>query len=542
MPKAELPPLIRALLRPSAYPHPVERVQLLQTHISYVLLAGDHVYKIKKPLDFGFLDFSTLAKRRYYCRQEIILNSRLCPDTYLGVSRIRRTRPESSRRGGDAVSIDGPGRVVEYAVHMRRLPAERMMDHLLAQGRVTTAMVQRVADRLAAFHRDAESNPRIARYGEWAIRYAWGENLRQWAADIGQTIREEQDRILRAYGEAFFARGRAFLKGRVDQLRIRDCHGDLRSDAICFVDGLCLFDCIEFNRRFRYTDVAGDVGFLAMDLDYRGRPDLAQAFVDRYVEVSGDDGLRDVIDFYKCYRACVRGKVEGFRLSQPGVAASERRAAREATRRYFELACGYTASLPPPLLIITCGATASGKSTLARQLSEMAGFEVISSDRVRKALAGLEESEHRFEPFRGGIYSPEFTDRTYAAILESARQALAEGRSVILDASFIRRQYRRSARRLAGELGAQFVCLELEVSDSAVRRRLARRLREGGDPSDARWETYAAQKRTFQRPSEVPPERHVVVDTRRPLAAQARGVIAALRRLSPLSLPGPNSA
>ncbi len=542
MPKAELPPLIRALLRPSAYPHPVERVQLLQTHISYVLLAGDHVYKIKKPVDFGFLDFSTLAKRRYYCRQEIVLNSRLCPDTYLGVSRIRRTRPESSRRGGDAVSIDGPGRVIEYAVHMRRLPAERMMDHLLAEGRVTATMAQDVADRLADFHRDAESNPRIARYGEWAIRYAWGENLRQWAADIGQTITEEQDRILRAYGEAFFAQGRALLRGRVDQLRIRDCHGDLRSDAVCFVDGLCLFDCIEFNRRFRYTDVAGDVGFLAMDLDYRGRPDLAEAFVDRYVEVSGDDGLRDVIDFYKCYRACVRGKVEGFRLSQPGVAASERRAASRAARRYFELACGYAASLPPPLLIITCGATASGKSTLARHLGETAGFEVISSDRVRKALAGLEESEHRFEPFHGGIYSPEFTDRTYAAILENARQALAEGRSVIVDASFIRRQYRRWARRLAREMGAQFVCLEFQVSDSAVRRRLARRLREGGDPSDARWEIYAAQKRTFQRPSEVPPERHVVVDTRRPLASQARGVIAALRHLSPLSLPGPNSA
>jgi aminoglycoside phosphotransferase family enzyme/predicted kinase len=529
MAKAELPPLIRALLRPSAYPHPVERVRLAQTHISYVLLAGEHVYKIKKPVNFGFLDFSTLAKRRYYCQQEVLLNSRLCPDAYLGVLPIRQE--------GDRISLEGKGRVVEYAVHMRRLPAERMMDQLLAEGKVTPAMVRQIADRLAGFHGEAESSPRIARYGDWAVRYAWDENLRQWADYIGQTITEEQDRALRAYGETFFAQRRALLSSRVEELRIRDCHGDLRSDAVCFEDGLCIFDCIEFNRRFRYTDVAGDVGFLAMDLDYRGHPELARAFVDRYVEASGDEGLRGVIDFYKCYRACVRGKVEGFRLSQPEVAASERRSALRAARRYFDLACRYAGSLPPPLLVITCGATASGKSTLARHLGETAGFEVISSDVVRKELAGVEPSDRHFEPFRGGIYSPEFTDRTYGALLESAREALAEGRSVIVDASFIRRDYRRRARRLAREAGAQFVCLELAASDAAVRRRLARRLRQGGDPSDARWEIYVAQKRRFQRPTEVPAERRVAVDTGRPLAAQARRVIAALKRLSPLSLP-----
>ncbi|MBI2912412.1 MAG: hypothetical protein HYY03_00650, partial [Chloroflexi bacterium] len=180
MTTAELPPLIRALLRPSAYPHAVDRVQLVQTHISYVLLAGEHVYKVKKPLDFGFLNYSTLARRLYYCRQEVILNSRLCPDTYLGVAKIRQE--------GDRISVEGRGRVVEYAVHMRRLPEERMMDRLLAEGAVSGDMVERVADRLAEFHAASQTSTRIAAYGHWGIRYAWKENFRQWAPCVGRTL------------------------------------------------------------------------------------------------------------------------------------------------------------------------------------------------------------------------------------------------------------------------------------------------------------------------------------------------------------------
>jgi len=217
------------------------------------------------------------------------------------------------------------------------------------------------------------------------------------------------------------------------------------------------------------------------------------------------------------------------------VPASERRQAVPAARRYFELACRYAEMLPPAMLIITCGFTATGKSSLARRLGELAGIDIVSSDVVRKGLAGLAPSEHRFEPFRAGIYSPEFTGRTYEALLQEGRHRLRRGRSVILDASFLRREQRRAAARLAGEEGAQFACLAFQASDDAVRGRLARRLREGGDPSDARWEIYAAQKRRFQRPAEVPPDRLVTVDTERPLGREARAVLRALWRLSPLS-------
>jgi hypothetical protein len=420
---------------------------------------------------------------------------------------------------------------------MRRLPADRMMDRLLDSKAVTGDMIRALAQRLADFHARAETNPRIAAYGHWAIRFAWDENLRQWADYIGDTITEEQDRILRAYGEAFFARHRDLLARRVRDLRIRDCHGDLRSDAVCFTDGICIYDCIEFNRRFRQTDVAGDVGFLAMDLDYRGHEDLAAAFVDAYVELSGDSDLRPIIDFYKCYRACVRGKVEGFRSRAAEVPTRERRAAARAAKHYFQLACRYAESLPPALLVITCGLTATGKSALVRRLAEPAGIEAISSDVVRKGLAGLAPTDRRFEPFHGGIYSPEFTERTYSALLEEARERLRRGQSVVLDASYIRRQHRRAAARLATEEGAQFVCLEFRASEDVVRGRLAQRLRQGGDPSDARWEIYVAQKRRFQRPSEVASQRLIVVDSERRLDRAARQLLRGLRRLSPLSLP-----
>ncbi len=529
MSESALPPVIRALLDPAAYPHPVDRVELVQTHISYVLLAGEHVYKVKKPVDFGFLKFSTLGKRRYYCRQEVILNARLCPGTYLGVSRIRE-------RGG-RITVDGAGKVIEYAVRMRRLPHERMMDRLLESGGLTDEMVRALAVRLAEFHAGSETSPRMAEYGDWAIRHAWEENLRQWAEYIGDTISGEQDRAIRAYGEAFFARESELLRRRVSELRVRDCHGDLRSDAVCFSDGICIYDCIDFNRRLRYTDVAGDVGFLAMDLDYRGHEGVAADFVNAYVGASGDSDLRRVIDFYKCYRACVRGKVEGFLSRTPEVPLRERRAAASAARRYFELACRYAQSLPPALLVITCGLTATGKSALARRLAGQTGIDVISSDVVRKRLAGLAPSDHRYEPFQGGIYTREFTERTYAALLEEGRERLRRGRSVILDASFLQRQHRRAAASLAAEEGAQFASVECQASDDAVRKRLDRRLHEGDDPSDARWEIYAAQKRRFQRTSEVPPERLIIVDTEQPLESEARRVLRELRDLSPLSLP-----
>jgi len=514
-----LPPLVEGLLRPEAYPHPVARVELVQTHISFVFLAGEYAYKVKKPLALGFLDYSTLRKRHYYCRREVELNRRYCPGIYLGVV------PIVVGRGGPRV--EGRGRASEYAVKMRRLPAEAMLDRLVERGEATPELLARIGRHLAAAHARAPTGPHIARYGTWAIAYAWRENFAQWEPMVGETIAPEEDETLRGYVAWFLRRRRSLLRRRAQEGRVRECHGDLRCESIALLpEGeICIMDCIEFSRRLRYTDVAGDVAFLAMDLERRGRPDLAQAFVEAYVEAAGDPGLWEVLDFYRCYRAAVRGKVEGIRARQEEVPPQERAEALASARRFFQLACTY-ARRDWPCLVITCGLAGVGKSSLARAL----GMEVVSSDVVRKELAGLPPQARRREPVGAGIYSPRMTERTYRALMERARRLLREGRSVVLDATFLRRRHRQWARRLAAQEGVRFLCLLLQAPEAEVRRRLQRREEEEADVSDARWEVYLAQKEAWEPPDEVLPAQLLALDATRPPEELARAVREALGR------------
>ncbi len=522
MARVNLPPLINQLLNPAVYPHPVERVELVQTHISFVLLAGDFVYKIKKPVNFGFLDYSTLAKRRYYCRQEMLLNRRFCADIYLDVLPIRESNGRY-RLGGTQ------GKVTEYAVKMRRLPLERRLDTLLTRGEATHGMLEALATRLAGFHEAAETTAAISSIGERGIRQAWRENFEQWAPYIGRTLTAEQDDLLHRYTGSFFRRQRELLRRRAAEGRIRDCHGDLRSDSICFREhDVCIFDCIEFNRRFRYTDIAGDVGFLAMDLDYRGYPQMAETFVRQYVAASGDSGLLEVLGFYKCYRAAVRAKVEGFRIDQPETGERERRRAIAAARRYFDLACRY-ARRDTPALIVMHGLSGSGKSTIARALASGLGIEVVASDVVRKQLAGIAPAERRLEPVNRGIYSAAFTDKTYRAALRAALASLRAGRTVLLDATFLKRKHRQWAQTLARKQDTPFLCLEVRAREQAVRKRLDQRLNEALDPSDARWEIYVAQKRTREPLEELPANERLALDSEQPLGELVERVRRKLR-------------
>ena len=562
--------MIQGLLNAAPYPHPTGRIQLVQTHISYVFLTRDYVYKIKKPVDFGFLDYSTLGKRRYYCQRELKLNRRLCSNTYVAVVPIRKTRDgyridvsrvrlkldlpgdgiaSSAPRSGFSLTVGqgeaGTGPIVEYAVLMRRLPEERMMHRLLERNAVTKPMLRAVAEKLVPFHQaGAATSARIAAYGDWAIRYNVRENVRQWTPFIGRTITEEQDHILRNYIEAFYARRADVMQRRVDEMRIRECHSDLRSDAVCFVDpkagpdGICIFDCVEFNRRITHVDVARDVSFLMMDLEYRGRPDLASAFTDHYMEKAADADLPDVLPYYAHYNACVRGQVESFLLDAPTVPGAQKRAAARRARRYFELACRYAESLPPAMLVITCGLAGTGKSNIARKLGRQLDAAVLASDVVRKEMVGMDARERVLDEYRGGLYSAEMTDRTYEALFDAAREQLMAGRSVVLDASFTRREHRRAAARLARETGAQYACVEVSAAENAIRERLAGRLKRGRDASDARWDIYVQQRRRFQRPSEVPRERLISVNTSKRRTWSVAPILDALRRVSPLSVPG----
>ncbi len=332
---SELPELIQALLNPRLYPDPPRRVELLQTQMSYVLLAGDYVYKIKKPVNLGFLDYTTLEKRRALCRKETELNRRLCPDAYLGVVPITISAGH--------YSIGGDGEAAEYAVKMRRLPGERMLDYLLPRGRVTPRMLADVAALLAGFHAGAATGGEIDKIGGPAsVVQNTEENFAQTERYFGEIITPETYQRLKRYTRGFIKANGALFRKRVAAGRIRDCHGDLHAAHVCFTDKICIYDCIEFNDRFRYGDVAAEVAFLAMDLDHYGRRDLSQSFVTAYIEASGDGELMKLLDFYKCYRAYVRGKVGCFQYDDPYIAAAEKGKIRDSARGYFQLAESYT--------------------------------------------------------------------------------------------------------------------------------------------------------------------------------------------------------
>lgn len=332
---SELPPLIQALLKPEAYPDPPRDIELVQTQISYVFLADNLVYKIKKPVDFGFLDFTSLEKRRYFCQKEIELNRRLCPDTYLGVVTING---ENS-----GVKISGRGNIEEYAVKMRRLPREAMMDVLLTANKVTPGMLASVADLLADFHRRAATGAEINTIGGInAVIKNTSENFEQTAEHIGSIIPRETYQRIKDYTEGFINENASLFHKREEEDRIRDCHGDLHAAHICFGYKICIYDCIEFIDRLRYTDVVADVAFLAMDLDHFGRRDLSVSFVDAYVARSGDRELMQLLDFYKCYRAYVRGKVGCSQYEDAHIPAAEKETILANTQSYFKLAESYT--------------------------------------------------------------------------------------------------------------------------------------------------------------------------------------------------------
>ncbi len=334
MSSQKIPDYIDALLDARAYPHPADGVQLIQTHISHVLIAGAFVYKFKKAVDFGFLDFSTLEKRAHYCSQEVKLNRRLCPDIYL--ERI------SVHRSEQGFSFGGDGAVIEYGVKMVRMEEERMMSRVIEAGKLGKQHLDAIVDRLVPFYQSAEVNDEIRSYGRPAsVAVNVEENFDQTETFVGgPALSREQFDAIRAYARGVLGQEDRFL-ARIDNERIRDCHGDLYSANICLDEPVHIFDCIEFNDRFRYSDVAGDIGFLAMDLDYHGLDELAGYAISRYVQKSGDSGLTELIDFYKCYRAYVRGKINLFTAADQGVDAETAGRCLEQAGRYFKLAERY---------------------------------------------------------------------------------------------------------------------------------------------------------------------------------------------------------
>ena len=482
-------------------------VTLHATHASWVFVAGDDVWKVKRPVDFGFLDFRTPDDRRRFCEAEVRLNRRLAPDVYLGVEPVRAT----------AAGLElgaGAGPVVDWAVHMRRLPDEASAEALLAREALDPGRLEGLAARLAAFLEEA---PRADAHGApAALGASVAENFAQVAPFVGDLVAADTFEETRAFQTAALAAGADRFAARVAEGRIRDGHGDLRLEHVYFLPGPSavaeptVIDCIEFNDRFRCGDAAGEAAFLAMELEAARRPDLAAGFLARFAEASGDIGLYGVLDFYLSYRAFVRGKVACFVAADPTAGAALRAEKREEARRHFGLARSLAgAPLDRPFLVAVGGMIGSGKSTLAAALGRSLAAPVVGSDRTRKELAGLAPTA------RGGpaLYTPEKTARTYDEILRRAGVVLEARRGVILDATFAAPRWRQAAAELARGAGAGFVHVEARCTDrTLLQARLAAR-RAGGSVSDATDAQLALFEARYEAPGPADPAPRLTVDT-----------------------------
>lgn len=470
-----LPALIQQMLLPGFYPHPVvEPIQLIQTHVSYVLLTGNFVYKVKKPVDFGFLDYSTLEKRHHFCQEELRLNQRGAAELYLEVLPITQT--------GKQFQLDGNGEAVEYTVKMVQFPQETLLSSLFERGELTEEILLNLAKTLAEFHQKAPTNDYIRSFGEISkIRASIDENYEQTEKYIGEPQTQQQFDETRQYTDRFFAEQQALFADRIADNWIRECHGDVHLRNIClWRDRLWLFDCIEFNEPFRFVDVMFDIAYIVMDLDNGDRPDLSNLFLNAYVEQTGDwEGLQ-VLPLYTSRQAYVRAKVASFLLDDPNLAdepeplepdsdeanpnyrelgvnlvkvTSAKQKTLQTAAGYYTLAWRYTRQRKGQLFLMS-GLSGSGKTTVARQLAKQIGAIHIRSDAVRKHLAGVPLTEKG----EADLYTAEMNQKTYDRLLQLGLTLASQGYSVILDA-----KYDREATRLAAIEQAQAQELPLHI-------------------------------------------------------------------------------
>lgn len=488
---------VEALRDPAAYPHPVAGVETIETHISTVLLAGDYAYKLKKPVNLGFADFSTIERRRRFCEEEIRLNRRGAPQLYLDVVPVTG-RPAGGPRAVRLGSATGPadGPVLDYAVRMRRFAAGARLDQVARAGRLTPEHIDQLAEAIAAYHDASAPAPSAGDFGSAAQVCRWADdNL----AALGQARLEDSDtqrvRDLRAWTAAEFERRAALFDRRRAGGFVRECHGDLHLGNIVLLDGRpVLFDCIEFNDELRFIDVASDIAFAFMDLIDYGMALLAWRLLGRWLELTGDYEGLGTLRFYAVYRALVRAKIAVIRRGQASMAPGERAGVAAELHRYLDVAAGL-AHPPAPQLVLTCGVTGSGKSTVAQQLAERIGAVRVRSDLERKRLHAMRPTDRAGAAggVGAGLYAQDETARTYARLRDLAGAILDAGFTVIVDATFLRRGQRDAFAGLARERGARLRIVECVAAVATLRSRVVARLAAGADPSDATPEVLAHQ-------------------------------------------------
>ena len=509
--------LVAALREPSFYPHPVDEVEFLQTHISSLFLTGERVYKLKKPVNFGFLDFSTLELRERYCRAEVELNRRLAPEVYLGV--VPLTGEE------DHLQLSGSGPIVDWLVEMRQLDQRLLGVQMLERGQLTEKQIDQLVEVLVPFYEKARTGEGVDEFGTIeAVKFNTDENFAQTEAHVGKLITRDRFRHIRDWTNGVYDERQELFHRRVAEGRIRESHGDLHLDNIFFQEPPVIFDCIEFNDRLRCGDVAVDLAFLAMDLDFRGRPDLGRRLIDKFVQASGDRELPELLDIYKCYRAYVRGKISSFTSSDPAVGDNQRRAQRNVARHYFGLAYRYAGGGVHPSLAVLYGLMGTGKTSIARYLRDELGWYLISTDSVRKQIAGVGEDTRVYVPYNEGLYSPEMNRRTYEEVCRRAENLLEAGFSVAVDGAFKKQDERLPVIELAKGTDAQLIFLETVCEPEAQRKRLQKRQLHN-TRSDGRIELMEDQRSDFEPPNPETSHLFVQIATDSPKPVTRRRVV-----------------
>ena len=489
------PELIHFLESAASYPHGPSNVRSIETHISWVFVASPFVFKVKKPVNLGFADFSTLEKRHHFCQREVELNRRLCPEVYLGVVPIFKT--------ASGFSFNGEGEIAEYCVKMKELSRSWFLSELLPKNLVGEAEINRVISRLRRFYQSQSPSPEIERWGTpEKLKISTGENFAQVEPFVGKTISPAAFQTVRHFTNRFYTAHEKLFRKRIQQHRIRDCHGDLHLDHIHITpDTLSIFDCIEFNDRFRFIDVANDVAFLAMDFDFKGRSDLANLLLRNAAREFRDDEMLRLANFYKCYRAFVRGKVESIQATEKETRNPQEHAKQAA--RYFRLALRYAVTDSEPLVLVVMGRVGTGKTTIAKQLASELDWPIFSSDKIRKTLAGAPLAERTAPELREKIYSDEMTEQTYRDLLRQGLSALENRHGVVLDATFSSRTYREFLRQECEKAKVHLQVIELDVDRATIASRLKARDQSVGEISDARLEEFEKLTAAYEPPSEL---------------------------------------
>ncbi|MDH5469048.1 MAG: AAA family ATPase [Gammaproteobacteria bacterium] len=503
----QAPPLIAGLMAAAACDHPVGEIRLVETHISWVILTGDYAYKIKKPVDLGFLDFSTLDKRRFYCEEELRLNRRLAPDAYLDVLPITGT-PEQPVLGGQ-------GDAIEYAVRMVQFDQDAQLDRVLRRGELEPRQLDAIARLVAGFHKTIAVAGKDSDYGEPAtVCHAVEENFQQIHKCLPPGESATQLEHLQAWSAMACDRLDTVFSRRKAGGFVRECHGDMHLRNLAWVDGRPLvFDCIEFNPQLRWIDVISEIAFLVMDLQDRDQARLAWRFLNSYLEDCGDYAGLEVLPFYLAYRAIVRAKVEVIRAAQPAIATDEQSAAMKEFHAYLQLANNYTLA-SRPVLIITRGLSASGKSTVTQALLEQLGAIRIRSDVERKRLYDVPAEIDARSGVGEGIYAAEAGRQTYEKLAELAGQVLAAGYTVIIDAAFLKTEQVTQFRKLSESTQVAFVILECTAPADILRQRIAGR--EKG-VSDADLSVLEYQLSNWQALPEEDRAYRIAVNTEKPV-------------------------